>query len=516
MSEEKQREKQKAYEKYVKKITPVHNLPLNMLKAFLTGGLICVLGQLILNTASSIGADKETAGNWCSLLLIFISVILTGLNVYSKIGKFGGAGRVGPYYRFRQFCCRIGYRIPCRRSGLRNRLQDFHDCRPRHPVWHFKFLASWPYLLCIQTPGGDLMNSGTLLGKASISFSRPVYIQSCASVVGPKEGDGPLKNCFDMICDDPMFGEKKWEAAESAMQKEAAVLAIGKAGLTPDDIRFVFAGDLLAQTIASSFGIAEMGIPFFGLYGACSTMGESLSLGAIAVSAGYGHHILCATSSHFATAEKEFRFPLGYGCQRPLSATWTVTGSAACILSPEAPHPSEIVGSSLLRSTLGSVAITGITTGKVIDFGFRDSLNMGGCMAPAACDTIYRHFEDFGRSVNDYDAVLTGDLGVVGRQILLDLLKEKNIDLSSVHQDCGLLIYDNQKQDTHSGGSGCGCAASVLAAYILPRVVSGFWKRVLFVPTGAMLSKVSFNEGESVAGIAHGVVIEHISKETEV
>ena len=222
------------------------------------------------------------------------------------------------------------------------------------------------------------------------------------------------------------------------------------------------------------------------------------------------------TSSHFATAEKEFRFPLGYGCQRPLSATWTVTGSAACILSPEAPHPSEVVGSSLLRSTLGSVAITGITTGKVIDFGFRDSLNMGGCMAPAACDTIYRHFEDFGRSVNDYDAVLTGDLGVVGRQILLDLLKEKNIDLSSVHQDCGLLIYDNQKQDTHSGGSGCGCAASVLAAYILPRVVSGFWKRVLFVPTGAMLSKVSFNEGESVAGIAHGVVIEHISKETEV
>ena len=222
------------------------------------------------------------------------------------------------------------------------------------------------------------MNSGTMLGKASISFSRPVYIQSCASVVGPKEGDGPLKNCFDMICDDPMFGEKKWEAAESAMQKEAAVLAIGKAGLTPDDIRFVFAGDLLAQTIASSFGIAEVGIPFFGLYGACSTMGESLSLGAIAVSAGYGHHILCATSSHFATAEKEFRFPLGYGCQRPLSATWTVTGSAACILSPEAPHPSEIVGSSLLRSTLGSVAITGITTGKVIDFGFRDSLNMGG------------------------------------------------------------------------------------------------------------------------------------------
>ena len=300
------------------------------------------------------------------------------------------------------------------------------------------------------------MNSGTLLGKASISFSRPVYIQSCASVVGPKEGDGPLKNCFDMICDDPMFGEKKWEAAESAMQKEAAVLAIGKAGLTPDDIRFVFAGDLLAQTIASSFGIAEMGIPFFGLYGACSTMGESLSLGAIAVSAGYGHHILCATSSHFATAEKEFRFPLGYGCQRPLSATWTVTGSAACILSPEAPHPSEIVGSSLLRSTLGSVAITGITTGTLVDYGFKDSMNMGACMAPAACHTICQNLLDFHRKPSDYDQIITGDLGDVGQHILLDLLLKENIDIQSRHQDCGLQILDNPSQDTHSGGSGCG------------------------------------------------------------
>lgn len=357
------------------------------------------------------------------------------------------------------------------------------------------------------------MNAGTLLGKASLSFTKPVYIQSCASVVGPKEGSGPLKNSFDMICDDPMFGEKTWEAAESTMQKEAATLAIGKAGLTPGDIRFVFAGDLLAQTIASSFGIAEMGIPFFGLYGACSTMGESLSLGAIAVSAGYGRHILCATSSHFATAEKEFRFPLGYGCQRPLSATWTVTGSGACILSPYAPEPQNAAGASPLRSPQGYAAITGITTGKVVDFGFRDSLNMGGCMAPAACDTIWQHLMDFERTAVDYDAILTGDLGLVGRQILLDLLNEKKADISSVHQDCGLLIYDNERQDTHSGGSGCGCSASVLAAYVLPRIVSGYWKRILFVPTGAMLSKVSFNEGTPVAGIAHGIVIEHIARE---
>ena len=354
------------------------------------------------------------------------------------------------------------------------------------------------------------MSVGKQTGKASISFTDPVYIQSTASVVGPKEGDGPLKEYFDMICEDSMFGEKTWESAESTMQKEAATLAIGKAGLTPRDIRMVFAGDLLAQTIASSFGIAEMGIPFYGLYGACSTMGESLSLGAIAVSAGYGAHILCATSSHFATAEKEFRFPLGYGSQRPLSATWTVTGSGACVIGAKPPRSCSLPGSSPLAHTNGYAAITGITTGKVIDFGFHDSLNMGGCMAPAACDTIHRNLEDFSRSPEDYDAIITGDLGMIGQHILLDLLAEKGTDISSVHQDCGLLIYDNQAQDTHSGGSGCGCAASVLTAWLLPRIASGELKRVLFVPTGALLSKVSFNEGVPVSGIAHGIILEHI------
>ena len=197
------------------------------------------------------------------------------------------------------------------------------------------------------------MSVGKQTGKASIFFTDPVYIQSAASVVGSKEGSGPLKEYFDMICKDSMFGEKTWESAESTMQKEAATLAIGKAGLTPHDIRMVFAGDLLAQTIASSFGIAEMGIPFYGLYGACSTMGESLSLGAIAVSAGYGAHILCATSSHFATAEKEFRFPLGYGSQRPLSATWTVTGSGACVIGAKPPRSCSLPGSSPLAHTNG-------------------------------------------------------------------------------------------------------------------------------------------------------------------
>lgn len=357
------------------------------------------------------------------------------------------------------------------------------------------------------------MTNSLRKGNASLCFSRPVYIRSCASIVGKKEGEGPLGDYFDMVCEDPMFGEKTWETAESTMQKDTATLAIGKAGLTPKDIRMIFAGDLLAQSIASSFGAADMGIPFYGLYGACSTMGESLSLASMAVAAGYGEHILCATSSHFASAEKEFRFPLGYGCQRPLSSTWTVTGSAACVLSscaPPMPKPGE---NSILRSDNGCAVITGITTGKITDYGLKDSMNMGGCMAPAAFDTIYRHFRDFSRKPSDYDAVITGDLGMVGQRILLDLLLDKNIDLSSRHKDCGLLIFDCQTQDTHSGGSGCGCAASVLSAYILPKIVSGEWKRILFVPTGALLSKTSFNEGASVPGIAHAVVIEHVKIE---
>ena len=345
-------------------------------------------------------------------------------------------------------------------------------------------------------------------GNASISFETPVFIQSCASIVSQKEGEGPLGSCFDSVSSDPLFGTDTWEAAESTMQKKAAALAIEKAGLDFSQIRLLFAGDLLAQTVASSFGTADLGIPFYGLFGACSTMGESLSLAALCTAAGYGQHILCATSSHFASAEKEFRFPLGYGNQRPLSATWTVTGAGACILGcnpPARPVPGEL---STLRNQDTCAVITGITTGRLTDFGLKDSFNMGGCMAPAACNTISEHLKDFHRTVSDYDAIFTGDLGMVGQKILLDLLNEQNIDISSVHQDCGMLIYDPQTQDTHSGGSGCGCAASVLAGYILPELIAGKWNRILFVPTGALLSKVSFNEGDTIPGIAHAVVIE--------
>ncbi len=334
------------------------------------------------------------------------------------------------------------------------------------------------------------------IGQQSIQFESAVSILSGASIVGKKEGEGPLRDAFDMIGDDPMFGTNSWEEAESTLQKETVGLAIAKAGLQKWQIRMIFAGDLLAQSVASSFGIADLEIPVYGLYGACSTMGEALSLGAMAVAGGYAPYALSVTSSHFGSAEKEFRFPLGYGNQRPLSATWTVTGSGACVLGREG----------------GRAVIAGLTTGKIMDFGLKDAQNMGACMAPAACDTIYQNFMDFNRMPEDYDKIITGDLGKVGQRILWDLLLEKGYDIRNRHMDCGLEIFDGETQDTHAGGSGCGCAASVFASYILPKVEAGEWKRILFVPTGALMSKVSFNEGQSVPGIAQAVVVENAEK----
>lgn len=333
-------------------------------------------------------------------------------------------------------------------------------------------------------------------GKASIAFEKPPVIISTATIAGKKEGEGPLGKRFDVVEQDPLFGSETWEQAESAMQKQAAELALEKGQLQKTDIRYLFAGDLLGQLIATSFGLVDLEIPLFGLYGACSTMGEALSLGAMAVSAGYGDRVLAMASSHFATAEKQFRFPLEYGNQRPASASWTVTGCGSAVLGKE--------------GSKGIARITGITTGRIVDLGSKDSMNMGAAMAPAAFHTIWQNFEDFDRRETDYDKIITGDLGEVGRTVLLDFMKEKGRDLEKIHMDCGIEIYDKETQDTHAGGSGCGCAAVTLCSYILPRIQSGEWKRVLFVPTGALLSTVSFNEGQTIPSIAHGVVIETI------
>ena len=291
-------------------------------------------------------------------------------------------------------------------------------------------------------------------GTASIRFERPPRILQAASVVGPKEAEGPFGALFDEIDPDGKCGQDNWEQAESELQKRAVKKVIEKAHLLPKQIRYVFAGDLLGQCIASSFGISELNCPTIGMYGACSTMGLTLSTGAMFVNAGYADHVICVTSSHYASAERQFRFPSDYGNQRPLSAEWTVTGSGAVVLESVQAHTTTQLDIPLAK-------ITGVTTGKIVDYGITDSMNMGAAMAPAACD-----------------------------------------------MDCGLEIFERKEQDVHAGGSGCGCSAVILASYILPQIQKKIWKRVLFVPTGALLSKISFNEGASIPGIAHAVVIE--------
>ena len=352
------------------------------------------------------------------------------------------------------------------------------------------------------------------LGRASICLEKPVYILNSASVVGTKEGEGPLGELFDMVGEEDMFGCNTWEEAESNLQKDAVYLALGKAGLKPEDISFIFAGDLLGQSIATSFGIAAYQIPLLGVYGACSTCGESLTVGAMAIAGGFAQRVICVTSSHFASAEKEFRFPLEYGNQRPLSATWTVTGSGAFVLSDAMVVPEVILqanGQPQKEKTKARAKITGMTVGRIEDYGLKDSMNMGACMAPAAASTLEQHFIDFGSQPNDYDKIITGDLGNVGQKVLFDLLRDKGYDIADRHMDCGIEIYDAKKQDTHAGGSGCGCSAVTLSAYILKQLQEGKWKKVLFMPTGALLSKTSFNEGKSVPGIAHALVIETVS-----
>ncbi len=353
-------------------------------------------------------------------------------------------------------------------------------------------------VITIMTESKNIQTKMT--GKQSILFQNPPYIISASSIAGKKEGEGPMGAHFDVINDDPLLGKDSWEEAESELMKQAAGKVLQKAGLRSTDIRYLVGGDLLGQLIATSFGIAELGIPIIGIYGACSTMGEAMSVGSMLIDGGFADKVLAITSSHFAGAEKQFRFPLDYGNQRPYSASWTVTGSGAVILSgqcSEKSNPEE-----------ASVVIKGVTVGKIVDYGLKDSMNMGAAMAPAAFETIQQNFVDLGVSPCYYDRIVTGDLGYVGKHILIDLLGEKNYDISANHMDCGIEIFDKDNQDTHAGGSGCGCSAIIFAGYILKQLRERKWKRVLFVPTGALLSQVSFNEGKTVPGIAHAVVVE--------
>lgn len=332
------------------------------------------------------------------------------------------------------------------------------------------------------------------LGEQTVKLQTPPVIISTASIVGKKEGQGPLSQEFDQILDDGLWGEDSWEKAESKMIKETMKLAVKKSNLTMANIDYILTGDLLNQLSASTFGIRDFNRPYFGLFGACSTMGESMSLGAMLVDGGFANNILAGTSSHFCAAEKQFRFPLELGTQRSLTSTWTVTGAGAAVIAKGGEGPS----------------ITYITTGKIVDMGVTDSMNMGAAMAPAAADILKTHFEDTGRNPRYYDLIVTGDLGTVGKELVTQLLEKEGYTLGSNYNDCGIMIFDAQKQDTHAGGSGCGCSATTFCAHIYEQMKKGNLEKVLFIPTGAMMSPTSSQQGETIPGIAHALAIENL------
>lgn len=329
------------------------------------------------------------------------------------------------------------------------------------------------------------------VGKHTLRLQNRPAVVGYAAVVGKKEGEGPLADQFDKITEDSLLGEETFEKAESTLQKTAVGLALEKAGATAADVQYVFAGDLLNQCIGSSFGLRDLNIPFIGLYGACSTMALSLAMASIFVDSGAASLSAAVTSSHFCAAERQFRFPLEYGGQRPPTAQWTVTGAGAAVIAAQGGGP----------------FIQSVTIGKMVDLGVKDANNMGAAMAPAAAQTIQDFFSDTGTSPADYDLILTGDLGVVGSRLLIELLQKDNIDISGVHNDCGLLIFDRETQDVHAGGSGCGCAGSVLCSYVCNQLRAGQLKNILFCATGALMSTTSSQQGESIPSVAHLVQI---------
>ena len=330
----------------------------------------------------------------------------------------------------------------------------------------------------------------TKLGRQTFQPGQPPVIIGFGSAAGNKESSGPLGRHFDHTCKDDKFGAKTWEQAESAMQGLALDAALKRAGLHTPDLDLMLAGDLLNQCIGSGYAARAADVPFLGLYGACSTMGESLALASLLLSGGYGTYAAAVTSSHFCSAERQYRTPLEYGGQRTPTSQWTATAAGAAVLAREGPGP----------------YITHVTVGKIVDKGVTDTNNMGAAMAPAAFDTIISHFNDTGRSPGSYDMIFTGDLGTLGSELLVELLRKSGIQVKN-HGDCGAMLFDIKNQDVHCGGSGCGCCASVLTGYILNNLKAKTWKNILFCPTGALHSPTSAFQGESIPGICHAIAI---------
>ena len=329
------------------------------------------------------------------------------------------------------------------------------------------------------------------LGKQTIRFDFPPSILSAASIVGKKEGEGPLADFFDLVSEDTKFAQQTWEQAEIQMQNLALQTALQKASLSSSQVEMLFAGDLLNQCIATSFAARGTNIPFYGLYGACSTMAESMSLASMAVEGGYVKYAAAMTSSHFASAERQYRLPLEYGGQRTPTAQWTVTGSGAVILGSHDQPP----------------YIRGLTTGKIVDLCISDANNMGAAMAPAFVDTVITHFKDTGLSPSDYDLIVSGDLGQVGKELATDLFRREGYQMGKTYDDCGTMIFDLKGQDVHAGGSGCGCSAVVLCGYLMDKLKTRKYRNILFCGTGALLSPVSTQQGESIPAVCHAVAI---------
>lgn len=329
------------------------------------------------------------------------------------------------------------------------------------------------------------------IGKQSFTLPQLPVIHTWASVAGKKESEGPLANCFDITSQDTYFGQKTWEQAEKRMQQLALEKLAEKWGRRKSDFDLVLSGDLLNQCIGSSFSLRNTGIPHLGLYGACSTMAESLLVASMVVGGGFFDHVVAMTSSHFASSERQYRFPLGYGGQRTPTAQWTVTGS----------------GAALVCSSGNGPRIEGCTIGTVTDLGIKDANNMGAGMAPAAFQTIRAHLEDFGRSPEDFDRIITGDLGQVGKELLLELCTKDGIAVGGRLNDCGTMVFDNTVQDVHAGGSGCGCSAITLCGHLLNQLQEGKLRRILFCGTGALLSPTSTQQGLPIPGVCHAVSI---------
>lgn len=330
------------------------------------------------------------------------------------------------------------------------------------------------------------------ISRNTFIMNDPPTIYSYAASGGDKEGQGPLAECFDEICTDSYFGQPTWEKAESELMRRTVMHALRKGGLSPDDIDYMFSGDLLNQCISSTFGLRELEIPFFGIYGACSTMSEGLVLSSLLTDSKIGGKVIAVTSSHFCTAERQFRFPLSYGGIRTPTAQWTCTASGAAVISESERPP----------------YIKGVSVGKIIDLGITDANNMGAAMAPAADYIISTYLNDTGLSADNFDYIVTGDLGTVGSELLKKLLLIRKINIEKNHADCGMMIFDPIKQDVHAGGSGCGCSASVLCGYFLDKIKSGEIKNILFCATGALMSTTATQQGESIPSISHAV---HIS-----